>query len=140
MEIDEAISEGNKAREANNYQKAFANYLKVAEQLDPKDPRAVYGIGTVYSDLACNDKAIQSFTEALKLDRNFYDALIALGYSYAANERYEEAEAQFQAVLKKTPGDARAKIGLAYIATKKKQYDAAINQLKLIVSTGPTSL
>src|ERR1041385_7203560 len=48
-EIEEAISAGNKAREAGDYQNAFAGYQRVAEGLNPKDPRAVYGMGAVYS-------------------------------------------------------------------------------------------
>jgi tetratricopeptide (TPR) repeat protein len=134
-EVEEAISVGNQAREANNYQKAFASYRKIAEELDPKDPRAFYGMGAIYFDLMCNDKAVQSFTEALRLDKDFHDALIALGYGYVAQERYDEAEAQFRAVFKKRPNDVLAKIGLAYTAAKKKQYDDAISQLNLIINT-----
>jgi tetratricopeptide (TPR) repeat protein len=134
-EIEEAISAGNKAREAGDYQNAFAGYRRVADGLNPKDPRAVYGMGAVYSDLTCNDKAIQSFIEALRIDNDFHDALIALGYLYATKQRYEEADAQFRAVFRKKPNDAPAMIGLAYVTAKKKQYDNAINQFKLIIDT-----
>lgn len=138
-QIEDAICEGNEARETNDYQRAFASYRKVAEELDPKDPRALYGMGAVYFDLMCNDKAVQSLTEALRLDKDFHDALIALGYVYVAERRYSEAEDQFRAVFRNKPNDTSAKIGLAYTATKKRPYDAVISQLNLIINTSSIS-
>src|SRR5690349_10173482 len=135
--IEQAIDEGNKAREASDYEKAFANYSRVANELNPKDARAAYGLGNIYSDLACYDQAVQAYADALRLDKNFHDARIALGFSYATSERYEEAEAEFRAVLK-TPVDSQARIGLAFIAAKKKHYDEAIDQLNLVITTGST--
>ena len=132
--IDDAIDEGNTAHDSFDYARAFASYKRVADELNPKDARAAYGLGNVYFDLSCTDGAIRAFTEALGLDKDFHDALIALGYAYAKKERYDEAEKQFRAVLKKTPDDADAKIGLAYNAAKKKQYEEAINQFNLIIN------
>ena len=133
LAIEQAINDGNEAREANNYEKAFASY-RLAEELSPKDPRAVYGLGNVYFDLECSDQAIQAYNDALRLDEDFHDALIALGNLYLNKDRYEDAEAQFQAVSRKTPNDAYARIGLAYLAAKKKQYNDAIGQFKTILA------
>ena len=130
---DQAIREGNEARDANNYKKAFDSYSK-AQQLDPKDPRAAYGLGNVYSDLACADQAVRAYSEALRLDKDFKEASIALAYIYVSKERYNDAEARFRPLLK-TTRDASAKIGLAYIAAKRKQYQDAIKQFQLIIDT-----
>src|SRR5688572_13280066 len=124
-----AFSEADKARERNDYQKAFASYQKVVEKR-PYDPRALYGMGVVYFDLTCNDKAVQSFTDALRIDKNFKNARIALGYAYVAQGRYELAKEEFQRV-----DDIPAKIGLAYTTGKDKKYDEAIRQLNLIIRT-----
>ena len=136
--IKQAIENGNNAREEGNYDKAFASYRRVAEKLNPKDARALYGLGNVYFDLACNDQAVRAYTDALRIDPDFKDASIALGYTYASKERYPDAEARFRAVLKKHPQNASAMIGLAYIAVKKKQYNEAIPQLDPIIANRST--
>jgi tetratricopeptide (TPR) repeat protein len=133
LAIEQAINEGNEAREANNYEKAFASY-RLAEKLSPKDPRAVYGLGNVYFDLECSDQASQAYNDALRLDKDFHDALIALGNLYLNKDKYEDAEAQFRAVLRTTPNDASARIGFAYLAAKKKQYNEAIGQFQTIIA------
>jgi len=132
--IEQAIQDGNNAREANNYERALVSYRRVAEELNPKDPRAAYGLGNVYYDLACTDQAIRAYSEALRLDKDFHDALIALGYAYLNKERLDDAENDFKRVLKKNADDVDAKIGLGYAAAKKKQYEDAINQFTVIVS------
>lgn len=133
--IEQALKDGNEAREAGDYDKAFLSYQKVAEKLDPKDPRAVYGLGNVYSDLSCLDEGIQSYTEALQLDSNFYDARIALGYVYLTKRKYDDSEAQFRDVLEKKGDHPGAKIGLAYVTGQKKMYDEAVKQFHLVLNS-----
>jgi tetratricopeptide (TPR) repeat protein len=132
--IEQVIKNGNLAREAGDYDKAFASYTQVAEKLNPKDARAFYGLGNVYFDLACTESAVRAYTDALRINPNLHDASIALGYVSINDERYDDATAQFRAVLKKTPQNVRAMIGLAYTAAKKKQYDEAIKQFDLIIA------
>lgn len=131
--IEQAIKEGNQAREESNYEKAFDSYRRVAEQLNPKDPRAAYGLGNVYFDLACLDEAIRAYKEAIRLDPDFRDALIALGYIYIGKDRFSDAEASFHSVFKKFRNDTGSRIGLAYLTGKKKQYDESIRQFNRII-------
>lgn len=131
--IEQAIKDGNEAREVGNYDKAFASYTQVAEKLNPKDARAFYGLGNVYFDLACTESAVGAYTDALRINPNFQDPSVALGYAYINEERYDFATVQFRAVLKKTPQNVRAMIGLAYAAAKKKQYNEAIKQFDLVI-------
>lgn len=130
--IEQALRDGNMAREESNYEKAYDSYRRVAE-LNPKDPRAVYGLGNVYFDLACQDQAIKAYTEVLRLDQDFHNALIALGYIYIGKERYNDAEKYFRTVFKKSPNDTSAKIGLAYLVGKKKQYDESVRQFQRLI-------
>lgn len=133
--IEQAIKDGNEAYEESKYVKAFSSYRLVAEQLNPRDPRAVYGLGNVYYALGCDDQAAQAYAGVLRLDPNFHQALIGLGYLYIIEQRFDDAEARFNSVLKKAPQDAAAKIGLAYTAGKRKQYDYAVKQFHLIITT-----
>ncbi len=136
--VEQAILDGNQARDANDYKKAFASYRQAQEKA-PKDPRPVYGLGNVYSDLACSDQAIRAYSEALRLDKNFKrrsmykETSVALAYLYVTEERYDDAEARFRSVLNKTPHDTSAKIGLAYTTAKRQQYDQAIEQFHRII-------
>ncbi len=131
--IKEAITAGNKARDESQYELALASYEKVKE-LDPKDERAFYGLGNVYSDLACSDNAIRAYADAIRLKKDFRDALIGLGNAYANKERFDEAEAQFRALLNTNPNDVAGSIGFASISGKKKQYQEAITKLNIITS------
>ena len=130
--IKRAIEEGNKARDESEFERALASYRKVAEELDRNDPRAFYGLGNVYSDLACSDNAIKAYRDALRLKKDYRDAIIALGYAYANKERVDEAEAQFRLLLNLNKKDVAADIGLALVARKRKQYQDAISRLTLI--------
>lgn len=130
QEIEQAIVDGNEARDKGQYEQAVASYEKITKELDPKDGRAHYGLGNVYSDLMCTDSAIGEYREALRLSRgSFHDGLIALGYAYANKERYDEAEQQFRKVLSTLPDDPAANIGLATVSAKRKNYAEAIGQL-----------
>jgi tetratricopeptide (TPR) repeat protein len=129
------LSEGNAARRNSNYEVAVAAYER-AVKLDAKDPRAHYGLGNVYIDLACQDSGIAEYQAALNLKNDFRDALIGLGYALANKQRYEEAESQFQQLFKIKKDDTAGRMGLAFVLWKKKKYDDAIERLKQLADTG----
>jgi tetratricopeptide (TPR) repeat protein len=94
--IYKAITAGNMARDESEFEKALISYRKVEEEFGRKDARAFYGIGNVYAELACSDDAIRAYSDALKLNKKFRDAIIGLGNEYANKDRLDEAEAQFR--------------------------------------------
>jgi tetratricopeptide (TPR) repeat protein len=128
------ITQGNDARQSGKYQLAVSAYER-AVTLDAKDPRAHYGLGNVYVDLACSDSAIAEYQAALNLKGDFRDALIGLGYALANKQRYDEAESQFQHLLNIKKDDTAGRIGLAFVLWKRKKYDDAINQLDQVANT-----
>jgi tetratricopeptide (TPR) repeat protein len=131
--LEEAIQQGNTARDANDYEQALAHYQK-AQTLDPKEARAFYGMGNLYADLSCQDSAIEAYLKALKLKKDFLEALLALGYTYAGKERNDEAASQFQAILKIAPGNAEANIGLGLVYMKKAKYQEALTQINQVLN------
>ncbi len=137
--IEDAIDAGNKARDDFDFPKALASYRRVAEELNPKDARAFYGLGNVYSDVACGDNAIRAYNDAVKLKKDFRDAIIALAGEYANKERFDEAEAQFRILLNSNPKDVAGSMGLAFVLGKRKQYQEAITKLNLITSNSSVS-
>src|SRR5215813_12816661 len=113
--IEDAIDAGNKARDESDFEKALASYSRVADEMNPKDARAFFGLGNVYADLACSGNAIRAYSQALKLKKDFRDAIIALGNEHANKARFDEAEAQFRSLLNSNPRDVAGRMGLAFV-------------------------
>ena len=73
------------------YNDAETQFRKV-QRLMPEDPGGHYGMGLVYSKLGRHEKAIEMFDQAIRLDREFYDAYAEKGYAYADMGDMESAE------------------------------------------------
>lgn len=74
-----AIDEGNAARNRRDYEKAEAAYRRAAN-LNPKDARALYGLGNLYTDQQRWEEAEYFYREALKVEPASADPLIALSF------------------------------------------------------------
>ncbi len=134
QDIEQTIEEGNQARDKNDYEQALAYYQKVTTELNPKESRAFYGMGNLYSDLSCNDSAIEAYRHALELKKDYLDAYIGLGYVYINKERYDDAEKQFQAARNLKSNNVAAKLGLGLVYAKKGKYQEAIAQVNLVIN------
>ena len=77
--FEEAIDEGNTARDLREYEKAESAYRR-AKQINAKDSRAVYGLGNLYSDQQRWEEAEQFYREAIALDPSNADPLIAISF------------------------------------------------------------
>ena len=133
QEVDQAIKNGNAARDQNNYELALSSYRRVLTDLKSEDERAYYGLGNVYVDLYCHDSAVEAYLNATKRKSDYLEALIGLGYAYAGKERFEDAETQFRAALKVKSDSADANIGLGRSLLLKGKYQEAINQINLVI-------
>ena len=132
--IERAIAEGNGARDRNEYKQALAHYREVSETLAPKDPRAFYGMGNVYSDLHCHDSAVASYRKALDLKEDYVEALVGMGYAYFAKERYDDAEGHFRAALKFRGNDVEANLGLGLVYAKRGEFREASDRINLVIN------
>ena len=79
VQFEEAIDEGNAARDARDYSKAETAY-KRAKELNTKDSRAVYGLGNLYSDQQRWAEAEDFYRESIALDPENSDAYIAISF------------------------------------------------------------
>ncbi|MFT3744389.1 MAG: tetratricopeptide repeat protein [Pyrinomonadaceae bacterium] len=66
---EDLIQSGNEARDDRNYSSAETSY-KSARMLKPKDARATYGLGNLYSDQQRWEEAENAYRSALQLDPN----------------------------------------------------------------------
>jgi tetratricopeptide (TPR) repeat protein len=77
-------------------------------------PEAMYRLGRYFEGQARREKAIAAYREALRRDPLFVDAYTALGLALAAQQRYDEAIRQLQAVVVLAPHAAYAHNNLGY--------------------------
>lgn len=96
--FEQAIDEGNTARDERNYSIAEGAYRR-AQSLKPKDSRAIYGLGNLYSDQQRWEEAERAYRQAIQLEPESPEAHIALSFVLAQpvvgtnlSERYSEAE------------------------------------------------
>lgn len=77
--FEDALEEGNTARDARKYTDAEKAYRE-AGQLKPKDWRGWYGLGNVYTDQQRWDEAEKSYRQASNFAETNADVFVALSY------------------------------------------------------------
>ena len=95
---EQAIEEGNTARDERNYVTAENAYTR-ARNMKADDSRAFYGLGNIFSDQQRWEEAENAYRRAIKLEPNSPEAHIAISFVLTqpvvgANltDRYVEAE------------------------------------------------
>lgn len=77
--IEDALDEGNEARDARKYAEAEQSYRK-ALQLNPREWRASYGLGNVYTDQQRWEEAEKAYRQAVASNQQNADLQVALSY------------------------------------------------------------
>jgi tetratricopeptide (TPR) repeat protein len=77
--VEDKLDEGNEARDARNYSEAEKAY-RAAIQLKPKDHRAYYGLGNIYTDQQRWEEAEKAYREAVQFNLLSTEAYVALSY------------------------------------------------------------
>ncbi len=119
--VEELLERGNNARDARRFSEAEEAYRN-ALGLKPRDSRAAYGLGNVYTDQSQWAEAEQAYREAVQWGPKDVDALVALsvvltrpitGASNAA--RLVDAENFARRAVQIQPGNAVAwdRLGVA---------------------------
>jgi tetratricopeptide (TPR) repeat protein len=143
------IKKGNEYFKAGQYQTALAAYQE-ALRLDPNEKKLHKNIGLAYmgmyqpgskhaKDLEYAQKAIENlkiYTEAFPEDRKAREFLVSM---YLAIERYDDAIAFYQELVKENPKDVKAMQSLAQMYFKKGEVDNALVWLhkRLDAETSP---
>ena len=92
------------------------------------DFRAVihFNIGVCYYQLKNSDKAVEEFTEAIKLSRrNYQKAFYALGMAHGDLKNWRKAATSFHRAVALKPDDGEAWFDLAMVTLEEKDYAAA---------------
>ena len=111
---EKAIEEGNVSRNRRDYLTAEKAYSR-ARATDPKDSRAIYGLGNIFSDQQRWEEAEKAYRQAIELEPNSPEPYIALSYVLTQpvvgsnlSERYSEAEKMARQALVLSPKNAIA--------------------------------
>lgn len=89
------MEEGNQA-DANRAIKVFRKYTK----LDPKEPHSWYGLGVAYYQSGRIEESGENFGKALSLDRDYFQARIAMGNYFLNKGMFREASGHYQKAAK----------------------------------------
>ena len=110
--FEDLIDDGNAARDVRDYSAAEAAY-KRARAIKPKDYRAAYGLGNLYSDQQRWEEAENAYRTALQLSPSNGVTYIALSYVLTQpiaapnlSDRYEEAEMLARKSIELSPRSA----------------------------------
>jgi tetratricopeptide (TPR) repeat protein len=112
--VEDALDDGNEARDARKYAEAEQAY-RTAQRLNPHDARAAYGLGNIYTDQQRWEDAEKAYRQAVEFSPRSPDALIALSYvlvqprTGASNaKRFADAEQFARRVVEIQPTNANA--------------------------------
>jgi tetratricopeptide (TPR) repeat protein len=87
-------------------------------QLEPTNYSALCNLGRVYKHQNLMDRAVETYTKALKIDSHGIDPLICLGEISLQLDRFDEARIFFESVLSLQPGLVKALLYLCEIDLK----------------------
>lgn len=76
---EDILDEGNEARDGRKYAEA-EQFYRQGLQLKPKDWRAAYGLGNIYTDQQRWEEAEQSYRQAIVFNAMSGDTFVALSY------------------------------------------------------------
>ncbi|MFP3042602.1 tetratricopeptide repeat protein [Treponema primitia] len=105
----------------------------------PEEVLSYYNRGYNHAAKKEYDNAIENFTQALRLDPNFFPAYVQRGQSYSRSGDYEKALADFNTALRLTPDSFEAYYfrGMAYY--RKNDYDRAIADFTQSIRLNPNN-
>jgi tetratricopeptide (TPR) repeat protein len=117
--------------------KMYREAIEVFAQGDPKDPVLRNKTGIAYHQLLQLDKAQKCYEQAIKLKKDYHEAVNNLGTVYYAKKSYRRAISQYQKALKLSPEQAsvHSNLGTAYFA--RNQVDQALESFRKALELDP---
>lgn len=99
-----------------------------------------YLLGEMYGALGRHDEKIAALTEALDIDPRYTRARLSLAIDHASRGETEEAEEDFQIILRQQPMNHRAHLNFAILLLKNKagRWDEAVAHLERATELNPT--
>lgn len=143
VRLIDKVSEGEKYEILYSKALADGNGLKQKEYLDlllknfPSDKRVQTDVATYYYGINDFSKALDHFTKAAELDKNFAPAFNMIGYCQSALNNFKEAEKAFQTYIKLSHNSPNGFDSYAELLLKMGKYDESIVQYKKALEFDP---
>ncbi len=131
-QADAALAEKDVPRAIANYDR----YLK----LEPNDPDAVAGLGMVLADAAADQRAFHTLEKAIRLDPSRNDVRRRLVEVTLRMNRFSDAKAHLDQLLKAAPDDAQLVGYLGRCQAADQQYLEAAASFKKAIQNDPTEI
>ncbi|MEM9887657.1 MAG: P-loop NTPase fold protein [Bacteroidota bacterium] len=126
-----------KAYEDRNYDQAISFYTKEL-MTNPKNKYAYFNRGLAFKNINDSIRAIENFTNVIRLDEDYERIYFERGYSYYKMKKYDKAISDFKMQLKKSPSDHYSFEYLGKCFYDRKDYKEAIEQFNLAIQHNPT--
>ena len=113
--------------------------LKRARNSSPRDPHVPNALGLALLYKKDYPGAVKAFSDALDLDATFVESRNNRGVAYLQSGKWDEAEADFQAVLDGPPTAEKvnAHFNLGLLQEKRGQYRDAEREYSLAIADSP---
>ena len=150
--LDKAVSLADNVSEGEKYQilytqaQADGNGVKAKEYLDLllkdflSDKRIQTQAGTHFFGNQDYSQALDHFTKAVKLDKDYAAAYNMIGYCQSALNNFPEAEKAFQTYIQLVPENGNPYDSYAELLLKMGKYDESIAQYKMAFEKDPVNL
>lgn len=118
----------------------YAQAREIYEQVnmvEPRNKKALVGMGHSYKALGMNEKALKSFLNAALVDPSDAEPLFLAGKIYQETQRFEEATNQFLRVIKINSNYPRTRYNLGRTYFSMGNLEGAINEIKQEKSQNP---
>ena len=118
------------------YEEALANY-RTAVKKYPSFKRAWRNIGLIEARNSNLDKAIEAFTQMLKLGSGDSSSYGLLAFAYASKEDYQAAEVAYRNALLLEPEQTEWRLGLTRAVFRQKKFEDAASLLDVLIERFP---
>ena len=119
--------------------KAGVITVEEAERKVPREAQKAFRQGVKFKQDKDSAKALESFTQAIKIYPDYVRALVERGDTYIAQRRLDDAAEDFYKALKINEHDGPALRGAGYCKLEKKEFAAAIELFEKSISADPSN-
>jgi tetratricopeptide (TPR) repeat protein len=120
----------------------YSNALITIEQqlvISPANTNALINKGFACIQVGAFEEAIPPLTKALAIDTNNYSALLNRAIALLRGDKLEDAQRDYDVLQQAIPNAFQIHFGLAEIAWRRKDTNAAIRNYKLYQANAPTN-
>ena len=136
LDIEATFALAVQNHKSNNFQVAKDLYNQILE-INPNHTDALNNLGSIYSKLDDNQKAISCYEKVIKINPNHTDTLNNLGSIYSKLDDNQKAKDYYEKVIKINPNIIDTHYNLGIIFEKLLEHQKAINCFEKVIEINP---